>query len=424
MLKAFIILAITYIGIIFTRLPHINIDRPAAALTGGLLMVLLGVLTLQEAVAAIDFNTIALLLGMMLLIAALQRAGFFTLIAARSIAIAKQPWQLLALVVVATAAGSAFLVNDVVVLLFTPVVVRACQMLEKNPIPYLIAEAMASNIGSVATIVGNPQNMLIGISSGISFTRFLLYLFPVALVSTLLLIGIVYLFYRQQMHQPFQPERLQHRTLTVVAGHHLPAAQQRLLAWILPIFFLTILGFFLSSAIGLSVPMVAMMGGVAAILFSGVKPSRLIQSVDWGLLLFFAGLFVVIGGARHAGVLNIFLQHFRVQPDASGILSLHLASTVASQVVSNVPLTLLAIPLIQQTPGDVLWISLAAGATLGGNATLIGAVANIIVAEQAYRQGVKLEWWEFTKIGLVVTALTLMASIGILVLEFNLGFLR
>ncbi len=191
MLIATIILALTYIGIIFTRLPHINIDRPAAAIAGGLLTVLLGVLTFQEATAAIDFNILALLLGMMLLIAALQRAGFFTWIAAQSIVIANRPWQLLVLVVATTAVGSALLVNDVVVLLFTPVVIRASQMLRVNPIPYLIAEAMASNIGSVATIVGNPQNMLIGISSGITFTRFLLYLLPVALVYMLLLVAII-----------------------------------------------------------------------------------------------------------------------------------------------------------------------------------------------------------------------------------------
>lgn len=424
MLIAAIILALTYAGIIFTRLPRINIDRPAAAMVGGLLMVLSGVLTIQQATAAIDFDIIALLLGMMLLIAALQRAGFFTWIAAQSVAVATQPWQLLVLVVVATAVGSAFLVNDVVVLLFTPVVIHACKMLKANPVPYLIAEAMASNIGSVATIVGNPQNMLIGISSGITFGRFLMYLLPVALACMIFLIAIVYLFYRRQMAEPFALEPLRHQTLMVATGHHLPAAQQRLLAWTMPILVLTILGFFFSSIIGIGVPIIAMIGGLAAMLFSGIKPSRLIQEVDWGLLVFFAGLFVVIGGAQHAGILNIFLKYFKIQPDVTGIVSMHLVSTVVSQVVSNVPLTMLVIPLIHDVQGHTLWISLAAGSTLGGNATLIGAVANIIVAEQAYRHGVRLGWWEFTRVGLIVTAVSIATSIGILALEYSLGFLR
>jgi Na+/H+ antiporter NhaD/arsenite permease-like protein len=399
-------------------------DRPAAALTGALLMVLLGVLTFQQAIAAIDFNTIALLFGMMLLLAALQRAGFFSQLAARSVALATRPVTLLVLVIVATAVSSAFLVNDVVVLLFTPIIVQACSMLRANPVPYLIAEAMASNIGSAATVVGNPQNMLIGVTSGIPFERFLAHLLPVSLVSTGILIGVMYLLYRRDMRQPFRQEGLRPDTLAVAAGHHLPGPQKRLLTWITPILSLTILGFFLSSTVGLSLPMVALMGGVAAVLFSGIRPSRLIQGVDWSLPLFFAGLFVVIGGAQHAGILDFFLRQFRIESDVMGIFSVHLVSAAASQVMSNVPLTMLAIPLIRQVPGDVLWISLAAGSTLGGNATIIGAVANIIVVEQAYRHGVKLGWWEFTRVGLVVTALSLAASMGILALEFRLGFLR
>ncbi len=424
MLVAAIILVLTYVGMTYTRLPRVNMDRPAAALTGGLLMVLLGVLTPREALNAVDFNTLALLLGMMLLVATLQRAGFFTWMAAQSLAVATRPWQLMALVIVATAVGSAFLVNDVVVLLFTPVVVVACRMIGVSPVPYLLAEAMASNIGSTATIVGNPQNMLIGVTSGISFTRFLEYLLPVAVVSTLVLFVVIYLFYRKEMARPFAEGPVHGRTLSVAAGQPMPAAQRRLLLWTLPILFLTVLGFFLSHVIGVGVPLVAMTGGVAALLFSGIKPSRTIQSVDWSLLLFFGGLFVVIGGAEHAGVLDVFLRNVRLEPDGAGILSLHVFSAVVSQVVSNVPLTMLVIPLIRDIPGHVLWISLAAGSTLGGNATIIGAVANIIVVEQAYRHGVRVGWWEFTKVGLLVTGLTVAASVGILALEFRLGFLR
>ena len=424
MLTAAIILIITYIGVIFTRLPHMNIDRPAAAITGGLLMVLCGVLTFDQAVRTISYDTIVLLLGMMLLVAALQQTDFFTMIATKTIALAKHPRQLLILVVVITAVGSAFLVNDIVVLIFTPVVISACRIVKSNPVPYLIAEAMASNIGSVATIVGNPQNMLIGVASGISFTRFMVYLLPVAIVSTIILLAVVFLVYRREMAAAPAFEQLRSETLTIMAGHSTPAARARLMKWILPVLVLTIICLFFSSFLGMSVFLVAMAGGVAAMLFSGIKPSRLIQTVDWPLLLFFAGLFVVIGGAEHAGVLDIFVNNLKIGTDAAGIWSIHIFSTVVSQLVSNVPLTMLVMPMIQQVPGDVLWISLASGSTLGGNATIIGAVANIIVVEQAFRQDVKVGWWEFTKTGLIVTALTIAASSLILSLEQAIGLLH
>jgi Na+/H+ antiporter NhaD/arsenite permease-like protein len=418
------ILALTYVGVIFTRLPHINIDRPAAALTGALLMVLCGVLSFNQAITAIDFHTITLLLGMMLLMAALQQADFFNVLAARSISMAGKPWHLLLIVVAVTAVGSAFMVNDVVVLLFTPVIVAACRLLERNPVPYLIAEAMASNIGSVATEIGNPQNMLIGVASGIPFLRFLAYLAPVALAGMAILFFTVWLFYRAEMRQDFSSGKLQHQTLTVMSGHPTPRRRGRLLAFTLPIFVLTLACMFFSGFIGINLSIVALSGGIAAVLFSGIRPSRLIQTVDWSLLMFFCGLFIVIGGAAHAGVLDIFMNILNVQTDIIGIISVHVFSTLVSQVVSNVPLTMLAIPVIKDVPGDVLWISLAAGSTLGGNATIIGAVANIIVVEQAYNQGVKVGWWEFSRVGLVVTVLTVAASIGILALEYSWGFLR
>jgi Na+/H+ antiporter NhaD/arsenite permease-like protein len=449
MVAAALILAITYVGIAFTRLPRINIDRPAAALCGGLLMVLAGVLTFKQAVAAVDFNTLALLLGMMLLVVVLQRGGFFTLLATWSIAMAASPGKLMLSVVVATAMCSAFLVNDVVVLLFTPVVIQACRMRRVNPVPYLIGEAMASNVGSTATIVGNPQNMLIGVMSGISFARFFAYLAPVAVVSTLILIAVLWGFYRKELARP---KELAHR-LAAIPNPSLAMAEgasfsfppkgegwdegeaggqggkaekvdYAILRRAVPVLALATIGFFASSPLGLSVPLVALAAGVVAMLLSGIRPSEVIRNVDWVLLLFFGGLFVVIGGARESGVMDSIIQRVDIGASIEGIVSIHLFSAVISQMVSNVPLTILVIPLLEGLPGDTRWVSLAAAATLAGNATLIGAVANIIVAEQAYREGVVVGFVEFLKVGLVVAALTLLASVGILLLEFRTGFLR
>lgn len=429
MLAAGVILAITYVGIAFTRLPRVNIDRPAAALSGAVLMILAGVLTFQEAVSVIDFNTLALLFGMMCLVAVLKRGGFFTLLAARSLAVARTPTGLMVTVVLATSVCSAILVNDVVVLLFTPVVIQACRMQRVDPVPYLVGEAMASNIGSTATIVGNPQNMLIGVTSGVSFARFFAHLAPIAAVATLILLLVLWVLYRNRIAQPASALRAQPPGTATEDGTpaRLAAAtpvDRGSLFRSIPVLAAATVAFFVSSSLGLSIPMIALTAGVASIVVSGIKPSDVIRDVDWVLLAFFGGLFVVIGGARQSGLLDAALDHVNLAATAWGIVSLHLFSGAVSQLVSNVPLTLLLLPLLKTVPGDTLWLSLAAGATLGGNATLIGAVANIIVAEQAYRDGVVVGFWEFCKVGVVVTALTVGASIGILLLEFELGFLK
>ena len=418
MLLAGLILAGTYVGIAFTKLPWVNIDRPVAALAGAVLMVVLGVLTFEQAVQAIDYNTLALLLGMMLLVVVMQGQGFFALLATRFVAVAPTPARLMVSVVALTAVCSAFMVNDVVVLLFTPVVVQACRMQRVNPVPFLIGEAMASNIGSTATIVGNPQNMLIGVTSGISFARFFAYLTPVAVVSTALLLAVLWAFYGKTWSRNGQADDPPGQ------GYAIVPVDMRGLRLTAPVLLAAVAGFFLSSFVGEHVPIIDLFPGLAPLLLSGVKPSEVIQKVDWVLLLFFGGLFVVIGGARQAGGLDVFLDRTEVSASVAGIVSIHLVSAVVSQVVSNVPLTVLMIPLLERVPGDTLWISLASGATLGGNATIIGAVANIIVAEGAYKEGITIKFVEFLKVGLVVTVATLAASVGILWLEFALGVLK
>ena len=409
------ILVLTYIGVAITRLPHINVDRPSAAFIGAVLMVLFGVLSFDAAVRAINFQIIALLLGMMMLVAALERAGFFFQVASKLMSVGTTPVRLLVVVVVGTGVLSAVLVNDTVVLFLTPVLIQTCRMLRANPVPYLIAEAMASNIGSTATIVGNPQNILIGVSSGISFTRFFLHLAPVAALGCLALIAIMWLMYRKEFSRPFD------LNTDRPSGEDLGQPVES--RWAGLILVPVIVAFFLSSTLGVDVSFIALVTGAGVLLMSRARPSEIIARVDWVLLLFFVGLFVVIGGAREAGVLDIILRQVGLTPDLQGIGSLHLASVIVSQLVSNVPLTMLVVPLIEGTPGNTLWLSLAAGATLGGNATLIGAVANIIVVERASREGVIVSFGEFLKVGVLVTLATLAISVGILGLEWRLGLL-
>ena len=416
LLTATIILIATYVGVAFTRLPKVNVDRPSAAFIGGVLMILFGVLTFEEAVKAIDFNTIALLLGMMILVSVLKVVGFFNLLAIKSVAAARTPRRLLLLVIIATATASAFLVNDAVVLLFTPVIIQACRARKVNPVPYLIAEAMASNIGSVCTIVGNPQNMLIGVTSGISFAHFFLYLLPVSLLSTVALTFIMYRFYHKDLSQSFDSV-----TDPLIEA---PTYDVKAIKRLVPILILLVIAFFLSSFVELRIPIIALGFASLVLLVGKAKPSTIIKEVDWVLLLFFAGLFVVIGGAHKAGVLDIFIESIIVTPGFLGIASISIVSTVVSQLVSNVPLTMLVLPILKNVPGDVLWIALAAGSTLGGNLTIIGAVANIIVVEGASREGIQVRFLEFLKVGAVVTIVTVGLAILIVGAEYWLGWLR
>jgi len=191
-----------------------------------------------------------------------------------------------------------------------------------------------------------------------------------------------------------------------------------------PILALVIMAFFLSSLFKLEIPLIALACGALVLVVGQVKPSNIIKEVDWVLLLFFAGLFIVIEGAHKAGVLDVFIERVVSTPNMAGIVSISLISTLVSQLVSNVPLTMLLLPILKNVRGHTLWIALAAGSTLGGNLTIIGAVANIIVIEEAAREGIHVKFVEFLKVGTLVTAITVGLSILILGGEYWIGWLK
>lgn len=411
---ALIIFIITYLGIIFTRLPGINVDRPSAAFFGAVAMILAGVITFKEAVRAIDFNTIALLLGMMIVIAVLELDGFFSLIAQKTISLAKNPTQLLAIVTFVTGIASAFLVNDAVVLLFTPVIISICRSARVNPVPYLIAEILSSNIGSAMTITGNPQNMLIGISSGIPYGRFLLHLLPVSIIGMFIIVAAVKFFYPDEFH----------RDLAMEYHGNSYGFNYASMKYSVPIFVLVIVMFFFSNRIGVSIPLVALAGGSLVLVFGKVKPSEVIKEVDWVLLLFFASLFIVVRGVEISGVLDPFIELGPVTSGVAGLGAVHILSLVLSQVVSNVPFVILMIPVLRGSGSEMLWLALASASTLAGNATIIGAMANLIVIESARKSGIRIGFGEFFRIGIVVTVLSLAVSMAVIYLQYAAGLIR
>lgn len=396
-----IIFIITYIGIIFTRLPKVNIDRPSAAFTGAVAMIVFGVISFEDAIKSIDFNTITLLLGMMIIVSTLKIEGFFSLIASKTISYSHSRNKLLIIIVFITGIASAFLVNDAVVLLFTPIIISICRKTNLNPIPYLIAEILSSNIGSTMTITGNPQNMLIGISSNISYVDFLIKLLPISLIGMIIIVFVVKLFYRKH----FQDKS----TLEFITDYQYDFNKMRISVLI---FLLVILGFFFGKILSLSIPIIALIGASLILLFGKAKPSSVIKDVDWVLLLFFACLFILVSSIQSLGLLDRFIN-IELNENLSGIVGLHSLSLVMSQILSNVPYTVLMTSLMEVVNNENLWLALASSATLAGNATIIGAMANLIVIESSEKENVKISFWEFFKIGIITTIITLLLSIAL-----------
>lgn len=407
---ALIIFVITYIGIIFTRLPWMNIDRPSAAFFGAVSMVFFGVLSFDEAIAAIDFNTIALLLGMMIIITTLQLDGFFEFIARKTIKYSKTENNLLLLIILISGIGSAFMVNDVVVLLFTPIIITLCRTFKINPIPYLIAEILSSNIGSAMTITGNPQNMLIGINSGISYSSFLLHLLPISLIG----MGIIYFVIKWLYAKNFN------HLLIIKADDSYNHYNYKSMMVSAPIFGAIIILFFLSNQLQISIPLIALAGGSVILIFGKIKPSKIIKDIDWVLLLFFASLFIVVKGIEGVGLMEKIKSLALLSNDLQGIGMVHSVSLIFSQIVSNVPLVVAMLPMMHNTQGDMLWLALASASTLAGNATIIGAMANLIVIESAKKEGIHIKFMEFFKSGIIVTILSFAISVLVLWVELKL----
>jgi Na+/H+ antiporter NhaD/arsenite permease-like protein len=375
------------------RLPGLRLDRTGAAVVGAAFMVAFHVVTPHEAYRLVDMGTLVLLFGMMVLVGHLRLAGFFRWAGAAVARRARTPRQLLAGLVVLSGVLSALFVNDTVCLALTPLVLEVTAALGVRATPYLIALATASNIGSVATLTGNPQNMLVGVASGIPYARFFLALFPVAVAGLLLDFAVVAAVYRRDMAAPFaaapRPRARLHGFLTLKA---LAAA-------------VAMLAFFFAGA---NVSMVALTAGAALLLTRRVKPEKVFLEINWNLLTLFAGLFVVVGAARTAGLADAAFAW--VARDLRSPAVLATAATVLSNLVSNVPAVMLFTPLVPGLPDPQrAWLVLAMSSTLAGNLTLVGSIANLIVAEGA-RKTSPLTFGEYLKVGVPVTLLTLAAG--------------
>jgi Na+/H+ antiporter NhaD/arsenite permease-like protein len=404
------VFSLTYLAVAAGRFPFLSVDRPAAALLGAVMMVAAGVLTPAEAGAAVNGDTLGLLLGMMILSSYLAEARFFRWTSFRILQAVRTPRSLLWAVVLSAGALSALLVNDTVCVMVTPIVLRVVDDAELPPLPYLLALTFGSNAGSVATLTGNPQNMIVGTLSGISYARFAAALALPALASLFVVALVLTIIFRKEL-----PRRVLARPRVEP-----PALDRPLLVRALGATTLAVAGFLM----GLPLAWTALFAAALCMAIAGRAPREALGRVDWPLLVFFGGLFVVVAGVGRSG-LAAWMYDLIAPAIGDGAPRQAVVfggfAVVASQIVSNVPFVLLAgewIPRLAEP--RLLWLATALAATLAGNLTIVGSVANLIVLEIAgSRAGIG--FWRFFRIGAIVTAATLATGFALLFAERALG---
>ena len=397
-------------------------DRTLVAMIGGLLVVALGVIDQHEAFAAVDLNVIFLLAGMMVIASILARTGFFEWLAIRSVRLSDgHPMRLLLILATVTAVLSAFLDNVTTVVLMTPVTLSIAKRLGVSPVPYLISGILASNIGGTATLIGDPPNILIGSAAGLGFDDFLWNLAPVTVLVFLAFVVIVRIAFRGHLQVPDERreaalERTEENTIK----------DRPLLIRSLIVTGATILGFLVHSAIGVEPATIALLGAMVLMLIAGLDPHRTLRDIEWSTLFFFVGLFILVEAIVQTGIVGGIADQLAEatagQPEAATI-GLLWFSAIASAIIDNIPYTATAIPVVQRLGEggmavEPLWWALALGACLGGNLTIVGASANVVVANVATRAGHPIRFVEFMRYGAVVVAASLVISTAYLWLRY------
>jgi Na+/H+ antiporter NhaD/arsenite permease-like protein len=391
---AAVIFIASYAALAIGRVPGLRIDRAGIALAGAGLMVASGALSLGEAYAALDFDTITLLLGMMIVVASLRLSGFFAVATAWVTERARRPLYLLCAIVAISGVFSAFLVNDAICLVLAPLIVELTVATGRRPVPYLLAVAMASNVGSTATITGNPQNIMIGSVSHIPYASFAAALGPVALTGLVITVGLIVLLHRDEFAGTgrLAAPRLEMRPNRAILVRTLLAT-------------LVMIALFFAGVVPAKAAIV--IGGLL-LLTRRLKSRRIYAEIDWSLLLMFAGLFIIAAGAERTlltpdAVATIGRLHLEQVPILTAV------TAVLSNLVSNVPAVLMMKPFVTSLadPGRA-WLVIAMASTLAGNLTVLGSIANLIVVQRAAASGVEIGFWEYCRVGVPLTLITLL----------------
>ncbi len=397
-----------------------KIHRTISALLGGLAMILF-VLPQEQAFHAIDWNVIFLLAGMMIIANVLKETGVFQWMALKAVRSGKgDPFRVLILLSLITALSSALLDNVTTVILIAPVTLFVASTLRVSPIPFLIAEILASNIGGMATLIGDPPNILIGSAAGIDFVTFAVNMGPIALIILLAFIALARFLFKKELSA-------QDQSGIDIAGLDTSAliTDPVLLRKSLIITTAVILGFLLHSALHLEPATIALTGATLLMLWSKTDPDHALRDIEWSTLFFFFGLFITVEAVVEVGLIGMVADAaLRLTGGNLALTSIGLIwfSAIASGIVDNIPYTATMIPIVknlsQVMPGETLWWSLALGADLGGNLTLVGAAANVVVASLAEKSGHPISFGRFLGYGVITTVMSLILASGYVWLRY------
>ncbi|MSQ24500.1 MAG: hypothetical protein EXR58_08165 [Chloroflexi bacterium] len=402
-----------------------KVHRTVAALLGAVAILLIRLLPQEDAFHAVDFNVIFLLMSMMMVVGVLKKTGVFEWLAVKTAKLGRgHPALILALMCGMTGVMSAFLDNVTTVVLTVPMTLFIVRLLKVDPIPFLIGQVLASNIGGTATLIGDPPNIMVGSRAGMDFMQFTSHVAPIAVVLLALYCGGMALFF-----QPRMKATADLRAALMLESEEGLIKDPRLLRIGLAVLAIIIVGFMFHGALGYEAATVALAGALLLIVLARQEIQQiLVEEVEWTSLLFFVGLFIVVEGLVIGGVIarlaDAALTLTGGNLTATTLLILWM-SGVLSAIVDNIPYTATMLPLVehlsQSMPAVPLWIALALGADLGGNATIIGASANVVVAGMAERQGYPISFWRFMKWGVPVTLVNLVACTGYLWIRYLVG---
>ena len=416
------IVAVAVFVVVMITIMTEKLHRSLAAITGAMIVLALHVMPFDAAMEHIDFNTLGVLLGMMLFVSVVKLSGVFEFLAIKCARLAKgDPWKIMLLFVLLTAVLSAFLDNVTTVLLIGPMTLTVCKLLDVNPIPFFMTEILASNIGGTATLIGDPPNIMIGSAAGYSFFDFILYDAPAVAIILVAILGVFYALYGRKMNVDDE-----HKARIMELDEHAQIKNRRLLKQSVVMTALVVVGFMAHGALGLESCIIALGAAGIIMLISGESIEEALSNVEWTTLSFFAGLFVIVGALAETGVIGM-LANGLINATGGNVfitmLVLLIGSAVISSFLDNNPFVATMIPILlamESTGMDVtpLWWAVSLGACLGGNGTLIGASANVVLSDISKKHGYEITFAKFFKTGFPIMLLTILIAGVYLVVRF------
>ena len=421
-------LAIAIFVLAYVLIASEKISRIAIALGGAAAMLIIGATDSDKAFyshkTGIDWDVIFLLLGMMIIVGVIHKTGVFEFVAIKAIKLAKgDPKKALVYLLILVAFASALLDNVTTILLAVPMTLVICKQLNVNPVPFLLAEVFVSNIGGASTLVGDPPNIIIASRAGLSFNDFLIHMAPLVIVAMIVITPmLVWMFRKELVNTPEDRARI----------HELDEKSYLtdlvLMKKSLGVLALVVVGFLLHTVIHAEPAVIALLGAGLLIAISGLKPADYVQDVEWGTLVFFAGLFVMVGALVNVGAIQLLSDYLATMVEGKPQLAtgaLLFVSAIVSGIVDNIPYVTAMSPVVADLSasipaehGDVLWWALAFGADFGGNATIIGASANVVAVGLAAKAGYRISFWQFAKYGIPVTIVSIALAAPYLFLRY------